>query len=149
MKYTRILFFLIILIFSCTACGTIKAIQVNYNIQNLPDEKVSRTINNYFHNFNDIRKWKDYATDSFIMRAYSWCTGDYTEQATIDEMVQKYYEVNIFSLNLISVEINSIEVNENNELLIEVVRTWENNQTDETIYVILLEDIEWKFDNRI
>ncbi|RXZ81951.1 hypothetical protein EBB07_13195 [Paenibacillaceae bacterium] len=149
MKYKRVIIFLIFVIICITGCETTKIIEVSYNVKEIPNENFRVTINNYFKNFDDIRRWKEYSTETFIKRAYSWCTGDYSEDATIDEMIEIYYELNKNSLRLKSIEINNIKVSDSDEILIEVTRTWENNQKDESIYSLLLENEEWKFDNRM
>ncbi|WP_337100116.1 hypothetical protein [Paenibacillus sp. YIM B09110] len=149
MKLSKAFIILILIIICSTGCGTKEIIEVNYNVQKVPNENFKDTVNNYFQNFDDIRGWKDYSTETFVNRAYSWCTGDYTGEATMDEMVEIYYELNKDSLRLKSVDINNIEVSGNDEILIEVTRTWENDQKDESTYSLVLENEEWKFDNRM
>lgn len=148
MKYTSIFIFIFFIIIS-TGCGTEEIIEVKYNIEKVPGGNFQVTVNNYFRNFDDIRSWRKYSTDSYVKTVYSWCTGDSTEEKTIDEMVEIYYELNKDSLKLKSIEINEIDINEENkEVIISVTRKWENDEKDETSYLILLENREWKIDNR-
>lgn len=149
MKPRKVIIILILIIICITGCGAKEIIGVNYEIQKVPNEEFRITVNNYFQNFNDINKWKDYSTESFVKKAYSWCTGDYTDEVTMDEMVEIYYEVNKESLQLKSIVITNIEVSDNDNVLIEVTRTWENDAKDESIYALVLENGEWKFDNRM
>lgn len=130
-----------------TGCGKDERIEVKYNIEEVPGGNFLVTVNNYFHNFDDIRSWRKYATDSYVKRVYSWCTGDYSEEKTLEEMVKIYYEFNKDSLKLKSIEINEIDISENEEVIISVIRTWENDEKDETDYLILLENKEWKIDD--
>ncbi|WP_196427033.1 hypothetical protein [Paenibacillus woosongensis] len=132
-----------------TGCGKEKFIEVKYSIEKLPGGNFTETVNGYFRNFDDIRRWRKYATDSYVKSVYSWCTGDYSEEATMDEMVKVYYELNKYSLQLKSIDIKNIEFSANNEVTISVTRTWENDITDETNYLILLENNEWKIDDRL
>ncbi|MGG4554584.1 hypothetical protein [Paenibacillus humicus] len=147
MNFKSIFIFLILIMIS-TGCGKGQFIEVKYSIEKMPGGNFQETVNGYFHNFDDIRKWRIYATDSYVKRVYSWCTGDYSEEETINEMVKIYYELNKHSLQLKSVDITKIETSENNDVTISVMRTWENDQTDETNYFILLDNNEWKIDDR-
>ncbi|WP_340401028.1 hypothetical protein [Paenibacillus sp. FSL H8-0079] len=149
MKYTKACLIVILIILCSTGCGTREMIEINYNVQEIPNHDFMLTVNNYFQHFDDIRRWKDYTTETYVKSVYAWCTGDYTEEATVDEMVKVYYQLNKDSLKLESVDINNIEVSENDEILIEVSRTWEDGQKDESTYSILFENEGWKIDDRM
>ena len=96
--------------------------------------ELNTTIHNYFLNFEDINKWSDYATDDFIKRVYSWCSGDTSESKSIIEMKSIYYEINKDSLKLKKYTIEDIEkVNESN-VNIHVERTWEDGSQDQSSY---------------
>lgn len=84
------IFIILILIMISTGCGKGQFIEVKYSIEKMPGGNFQETVNGYFHNFDDIRKWRIYATDSYVKRVYSWCTGDYSEEETKNEMVKIY-----------------------------------------------------------
>ncbi|GAA0133950.1 hypothetical protein YSY43_07900 [Paenibacillus sp. YSY-4.3] len=147
MNFKSIFIFLILIMISA-GCGKGQFVEVKYSIEKVPGGNFTETVNGYFHNFDDIRSWRKYATDSYVKSVYSWCTGDYSEEETINEMVKTYYELNRHSLQLKSIDIKDIEFSENNDVIISVIRTWENGETDGTNYSILLENNEWKIDDR-
>ena len=87
MKLSKVFIILMLIIICSTGCGANEVKEINYNVQMVPNDDFRVTVNHFFQNFDDIRSWKDYSTEAFIKRVYSWCTDDYTEEATIDEMV--------------------------------------------------------------
>lgn len=145
----KALLILLILAMMGTACSAEKRIEITYNIKSMPGGNFQETLRGYFRNFNNAYAWKEYSTDSFVKNVYVWCTGDSSEEKTIAEMVAIIDELDQNTLDLIAVEINAIEISENEEVYVYVARTWENDATDETTYVLVLEEGSFKFDNRL
>lgn len=48
-----------------------------------------------------------------------------------------------------SIEVKNINRTKKNEIMIEVMRIWQNGQFDESLYVLLLEEEQWKVHNRL
>lgn len=122
---------------------------VSYRSTNAVEAELQETIASYFRHFDDIRRWRAYSTEDFVKRVYFWCTGDASEQKSVEEMVSAYYELNKLSLKLRAVEVQATSVVGEHEVVIDVVRTWEDGSRDETAYSILRQDGEWKIDNRM
>jgi hypothetical protein len=144
-KYYLILLPLIFLISACSS----EAVDIKYKVTKTEAIELEETINNYFLNFNDIRHWNPYSTEDFVKRAYSWCTGDYSEEKSLEEMIQEYYEINKSSLKLKVVTINEIHEEDKHNIIIDVIRKWEDGSEDTTAYSILKINDVWKIDNRI
>ncbi|MHA7966785.1 hypothetical protein ACX93W_21980 [Paenibacillus sp. CAU 1782] len=145
-KSMFIFMFMLVIIAGCTQQ---KTVEVTYHIESTPGGNFQATVNDYFRNFDNIRYWRQYATDSFIKKVYAWCTEDYSEEKTLDEMVDIYYEVNKESLILKAVAINEIEITENEEVILSVTRTWENDESSEASYLFKYENNEWKIDDKL
>lgn len=137
--------FLLLLIVLISACSQ-ETDQIRGKDTN--DEELNKTIVRYFQNFDDINKWSEYATDDFVKRVYSWCSGDYSEEKTIDEMKDIYYEINSGNLALSSYSIDEITKGGSGEIIIMVTRYWENGAEDQTSYSLVKQKDTWKFNNR-
>lgn len=149
MKHIMILIFFILCI-TLGGCVSKEAtsVFVNFQVDQPSDTDLEETISNYFKNFDDVRKWRNYSTDEFIKRAYAWCSSDYSEEKSLEEMIEIYYKINKKSLKLKSAQVNNISEVSEEEVIIDVIRIWENDEQDETTYTILKESGEWKVDNR-
>lgn len=147
----RILLLLAAIWLAASGCGVEanNEITVSYRSATAPAAELQDTLANYFLHFDDIRNWRNYATDDFIKRAYLWCTGDDSQQASLEDMVLTYYEINKNALRLQAVQVNEIFVVEDREVVVSVTRTWADGSQDDTAYSIVRENGEWKIDNRM
>ncbi|WP_138752539.1 hypothetical protein [Paenibacillus sinopodophylli] len=89
-----------------------------------------------------------YSTDDFVKRAYSWCSGDYSEEKSIAEMKEIYDEINSQSIKLSSYRVDGIATAEDGAVMIKVTRHWEDKSEDQTSYSIINLDGQWKIDDR-
>lgn len=110
--------------------------------------ELNTVINNYFVNFDDINKWSPYATDEFIQRVYTWCSGDTSETKSIEEMKAIYYDINKDSLNLTGYTIEEVEKKNPDNVIIFLTREWEDGQEDQTTYSLVKVNGNWKVDDR-
>lgn len=88
---------LILLVSFLAGCSSTETAAVQSAPQS-DNAKLKEVIANYFEAFEDIKVWRKYATDEFIRKSYFWCTGDSSNERSIEEMVQIYEEWNRDSL---------------------------------------------------
>ncbi|WP_172194244.1 hypothetical protein [Saccharibacillus qingshengii] len=82
--------FCLLLLFSLLVGCASKETAAVPNAPQSEDAKLQEVIADYFEAFEDIRVWRKYATDEFIRRSYVWCTGDSSNERSINEMVHIY-----------------------------------------------------------
>lgn len=139
---------LVLLISLLVGCSSTEKAAVPSAAQS-EEASLEQVIADYFAAFEDIRVWRTYATDEFIRRSYVWCTGDSSNERSIDEMVHIYYEWNKDSLGMNDVQVEKqTNVNEN-EVWIDVKRTWADESWDYASYSLLKVNGKWKVDNRL
>ncbi|SDE66911.1 hypothetical protein SAMN04488542_101329 [Fontibacillus panacisegetis] len=143
----KLSFFIVLVIVLCS-CGTNNKSLEEVQGQDTGIQELNIVINKYFKNFDDINKWSEFATEDFVKRAYSWCSGDISGTKTIEEMKSVYFDINKDTLDLIGYKIEEVDKESESNVIIFVTREWEDGQTDQTSYSILKTNEGWKFDNR-
>jgi hypothetical protein len=138
--------FIIMAIIVMSACSDHEIIQKNTKASGNPE--LDNTITSYFMNFNDIQNFSQYATDDFIKRVYAWCSGDYSDEKSLNEMKEIYLELIKSKLQLAAFEIEEVSIKSEKDAEIKVTRTWENGEKDQTSYSIIKDRGIWKVDNR-
>ncbi|TCZ79369.1 hypothetical protein E0485_05775 [Paenibacillus albiflavus] len=140
--------FVIIMISILCSCETVSKSLDEVKGQDTGIPELNIVINKYFQSFNDINEWSAFASDDFVKRAYSWCSGDTSETKTIEEMKSIYFDINKDNLKLIGYKIEEVDHKSSINVMIFVTREWEEGISDQTTYSIIKTDEEWKIDNR-
>ncbi|MDN4618940.1 hypothetical protein QCD85_12575 [Paenibacillus sp. PsM32] len=149
MNVLKVAVLLIILLLLCSCSVDAQSVvKIDGRNQSATIPGLDYTIANYFHDFNDIHKWSNVATNDFIKQAYSLCSGDTSDSKTIEEMKNSYFEINQSTLDLAECNIDKIDQIDKDLVNIRVTRTWENGDTDQVSYAIIKVNDKWLIDQR-
>lgn len=145
MKMNKTVLLLIFTILLLSGCGSEEN---GYKGAELQDAGLEQVIISYFNNFDNIHEFSKYSTDGFIERVYSWCSGDDSQEKSLEEMKTIYFEINKDTLYLSDYYVDEISFASDKEAVISVTRSWEDGSEDSTHYSIVKVNDIWKFDDR-
>lgn len=145
MKHIKFTFIVMIFSLIISSCGSSEG---KYKGAEFENEELKDVIIKYFDNFDNIYEFQKYTTYEFIEKVYSWCSGDYSNEKTKEEMMQIYAEINKESLKLSDFYVDDISFEGDNEVILSVTRKWEDGSQDATQYSIIRTEDKWKFNDR-